>query len=216
MKKFTKLFLACAAVTAVTAAIATTAMAATPVTGDVTGSYAEGTVTLESVPAGATTVLVLDKNADTTAVKDEDILYISQDDITTTSIKLKGAPTEADATDAIVLFGCYENPADKTGFKILKAKIGETAGEEVLVGDATGDDKISTKDATAILKNASSGGAEGIEAEYVERAAYANGDYKVSTKDATCVLKCASNNGPTGAEGEYAGVRMVIPANPAE
>lgn len=211
MKKFTKLFLTCAAVTAVTAAVATTAMAAVDVTGgELTGTYADGQLSLTGLTEKAETVLVLKADADVKAVKDEDILYVNQDEFTT--IKLLGAPSEEDVQGAIVLVGYYD---ENDKFGILSGKIGGS-NEEVLVGDADGSDDITTKDATGILKYASSSGQDGIEAEYVERAAYSNGDYDVTTKDATFVLKCASNNGPTGVDGEYAGVRMVIPAKPAE
>ena len=58
MKKFTKLFLSCAAVAAVTAAVATTAMAA-EITGDVEGTFNETdktvTITTTAAELGADT-----------------------------------------------------------------------------------------------------------------------------------------------------------------
>ena len=155
MKKFTKLFLSCAAVTAVTAAVATSAMAAA-VTGDLTGTYDEetGKLTLDAAatPAGVATILVLDAGANETDVKKEDILYINQKDAETASfgdMGLLGKPT-ADGVYKVKV-GYYE--ADGTTFAIKTGQftIGNV-GTELLIGDVDASAEIDGDDATAILR----------------------------------------------------------------
>lgn len=179
MKKFTKLFLTCAAVTAVTAAVATTAMAAVDVTGgELTGTYADGQLSLTGLTEKAETVLVLKAEADVKAVKDEDILYVNQDEFTT--IKLLGAPSEEDVQGAIVLVGYYD---ENDKFGILSGKIG---GSGVLIGDADQDTYIDGSDAAEILKYKA--GLLTLEGDALE-AADADQDTYVDGSDAAEILK---------------------------
>lgn len=184
MKKFTKLFLSCAAVTAVTAAVATSAMAA-DVTGDLAGTYADGKLSLTTELSGTATVLVLKPNTSTTSVSADDILYIDQvEDGNFGVMGLKGAPSdenEADLGTYNVLVGSCVN--DEFVVKTGSFRLGSAS---VLIGDATQDGAIDLDDATAVVKH------------YMEMneltedallAADANGDNGVDLDDATCIVK---------------------------
>ena len=149
MKKFTKLFLSCAAVAAVTAAVATSAMAA-DVTGELSGTYENGKLSLDTTTfSSTTTVLVLAPDTDSTAVKADDILYIDQvEDGQLGEMGIKGAPTEETKPGTYtVMVGSYvgEEFVVKTGsFRLGAASI--------LIGDADQDGFVDGGDATAILK----------------------------------------------------------------
>lgn len=184
MKKFTKLFLSCAAVTAVTAAVATSAMAA-DVTGDLAGTYADGKLSLTTELSGTATVLVLKPNTSTTSVSADDILYIDQvEDGNFGAMGLKGAPSdenEADLGTYTVMVGSYVD--DEFVVKTGSFRLGSAS---VLIGDATQDGSIDLDDATAVVKH------------YMEMneltedallAADANGDNGVDLDDATCIVK---------------------------
>lgn len=179
MKKFTKLFLTCAAVTAVTAAVATTAMAADVTGGQLTGTYADGQLTLTGLTDKAETVLVLKAGTDTKAVKDADILYVNQDEFST--IKLMGAPSEEDAAGAIVLVGYTD---DNGQFAILQGKIG--GGASALIGDVNLDEDISLADATAIVLHYTE--TKLITDEGAKLAADTNADEDITLADATCIV----------------------------
>ncbi len=181
MKKFTKLFLACAAVTAVTAAVATTAMAAVDVTGgELTGTYENGQLTLTNLTDKAETVLVLKAETDTKAVKDSDILYVNQDEFST--IKLMGAPSEEAVAGSIVLVGYTD---DKGQFAILQGKIG--GGGDILIGDVKVDGKITLADATSVVQHFV-GNTKITDADLLV-AANTNDDDKITLADATCIVQ---------------------------
>lgn len=150
MKKFTKLFLSCAAVTAVTAAVATSAMAA-DVTGDLAGTYADGKLSLTTELSGTATVLVLKPNTSTTSVSADDILYIDQvEDGNFGAMGLKGAPSdenEADLGTYTVMVGSYVD--DEFVVKTGSFKLGSAS---VLIGDADQDGFVDGGDASVILK----------------------------------------------------------------
>ncbi len=184
MKKFTKLFLSCAAVAAVTAAVATSAMAA-DVTGDLAGTYDEATgkLSLTTELSGTTTVLVLAPGTDSTAVEAENILYIDQvEDGVLGEMGIKGAPTEeTGAGKYSVLVGSYvgEEFVVKTGtFKL--------GGTDALIGDVNLDESISLADATCIVLDYV--GSKPIEDETAKAAADCNGDESISLADATCIV----------------------------
>ena len=152
MKKFTKLFLSCAAVTAVTAAVATSAMAA-DLTGDLHGTYNEttGTLTLTDAPAGVATILVLDAGANETNVTEDAILYINQKDAETSfgAMGLLNAPKAEDTGVYKVKVGYYDN--DTFAIKTAQFTIGNV-GTELLIGDVNSNGAVDGKDATAILR----------------------------------------------------------------
>ena len=150
MKKFTKLFLSCAAVAAVTAAVATSAMAADKTLTasyetDATTGLGKVTITCDSQDT-TKTLLVLKPGSDKTAVKTTDILQIDQKD---------GAITEA-----VIPALDETKEADKGTYTVL---VGGTSGDiyvgtftigatPVLIGDADQDKFVDASDATAILK----------------------------------------------------------------
>ncbi len=197
MKKFTKLFLSCAAVAAVTAAVATSAMAADKT---LTASYSVaegasvGTVTITCASEDeAKTLLILKPGADKTAIKADDILQIDQ------------AGTIATATVPVL-----DEEADKGTYTVL---MGGTSGDiyegsfrigsgGVLVGDVNADTKINLTDATGVVKHYTK--TVVLTDADALTAADANEDEKINLSDATCIVKyyTKSTTG-TGIVGEY-------------
>ncbi|MCH5209338.1 MAG: dockerin type I repeat-containing protein [Oscillospiraceae bacterium] len=191
MKKFTKLFLSCAAVAAVTAAVATSAMAAS-VTGDVEGTYDETTGNLKlttEFAAKDATILVLAPKTNVKEVKDTDILYINQvADGKFGEMGLMGSPTD-DGTYTVMV-GSYvdDNFVVKTGTFTIGS-----AGEEILVGDADGNNRITAGDATVVLQY-SAGDKTKIKDEDFNKAAYCDGNNRITAGDATEILKYTSGD----------------------
>ncbi len=178
MKKFTKLFLSCAAVAAVTAAVATSAMAADKT---LTASYSVaegasvGTVTITCASEDeAKTLLILKPGADKTAIKTSDILQIDQaGTIATATVPV--LDEEADKGTYIVLMGGTSGDIYEGKFKIGQG--------EILMGDVDLDGKVNLTDATKIADHF-------IKAYFDETALIAanvNEDEKVNLSDATCV-----------------------------
>lgn len=178
MKKFTKLFLSCAAVAAVTAAVATSAMAADKT---LTASYSVaegasvGTVTITCASEDeAKTLLILKPGADKTAIKADDILQIDQaGTIATATVPV--LDEEADKGTYIVLMGGTSGDIYEGKFKIGQG--------EILMGDVDLDGKVNLTDATKIADHF-------IKAYFDETALIAadvNEDEKVNLSDATCV-----------------------------
>ena len=200
MKKFTKLFLSCAAVAALTAAVATSAMAAS-VTGDVTGTYDEETakLTVDASENDVTILVVKGKNP--TQIAEADIFYIDQvEDGKFGEMGLKSGVTDGTYT---VFVGSYVD--DEFEVQYGTFTLGDVDGEEVLVGDADDNGKITSADASEILKYTVN---KDNKITNVLKSAYVDGNYKLTSNDASCVLKKTVNK-----EGSMnAGVTMVIPA----
>lgn len=156
MKKFTKLFLSCAAIAAVTAAVATSAMAAeVSLTGDVLGTYNTETGKLEltapDVDQGTEATLLV-FGADVTDVTQDDVVGIDQaTNAEFANTGLKDAPQvpETGSNKYTVKLGYYADGVFtvKSGVLLL----GEEDGVEIIVGDANVDGHIRTNDANAIL-----------------------------------------------------------------
>ncbi len=207
MKKFTKLFLSCAAVAAVTAAVATSAMAAT-VTGNLAGTYDEetGKLTLTTAVSDTATVLVI-KGTNTTSVTADDVLYIDQTaDGSFGEMGLKGASAGLDDGTYTVMVGSYD---DDDVFSVTTGKfvLGD-AGEEIKLGNVNGDSSLDSDDATCILYYDASYTDDNIgdagktitisDASNMAVGTYAsgdtllagnvNGDSKLNSDDATCIL----------------------------
>ena len=151
MKKFTKLFLSCAAVAAVTAAVATSAMAAEKT---LTAEYnaadgaTVGTVTIKCASTDVTrTLLILKPNADKTNIAATDILQIDQaDDITTATVPLLSEENEADKGTYYVLMGGESGDVYVGSFKI--------GAPTVRYGEVTLNDEIvDFEDAILILQS---------------------------------------------------------------
>lgn len=183
MKKFTKLFLSCAAVAAVTAAVATSAMADDK-TLSATYSVAEGdsvgTVTINCASEDeAKTLLILKPGADTTAITKDDILQIDQaGTIATATVPI--LDEETDKGTYTVLMGGTSGDIYKGTFKI--------GSGGVLIGDVTGDSEINPSDSVAVLKHyAEIDGAELTGDALI--AADANEDGDINPSDSICILK---------------------------
>lgn len=190
MKKFTKMFLSCAAVATVTAAVATSAMAAEAT---VKATYGEndGKLTLATTATGTATVLVLDKELSAT-VADSNILYVDQtangkfgDDAGVVGLLANSDEEGVALKDGkyYVYVGYYDGDA----FKIAKDEftVGEVV-ENVLIGDADQDGYVDGGDATSILKYTVD---NFVFEKDGEKAADADQDGYVDGGDATAILK---------------------------
>ena len=179
MKKFSKLFLSCAAVAAVTAAVATSAMAA----GEISATYkaagenettAKLTIDASGYTADQKTLLIVPSSVSLDKVTADDVVQINQN----AEIVDVALPADLkDGTYTVYMGG--DGQVYSTNFKVGNAS-------SVLVGDATQDDSIDLDDATAVVKH------------YMEMntltgdaliAADANGDESVDLDDATCIVK---------------------------
>ena len=177
MKKFSKLFLSCAAVAAVTAAVATSAMAA----GEVSATYtpAETGATTASLKittnytADQKTLLIVPSSVTLDKVSADDVVQIDQN---------------ADIVDVVL-------PADlKDGtYTVYMGGDGQVYSDtfrvgagKVLIGDANQDGYVEAADATAILKYNIN---KYTFKDNGEEAADANQDGYVEAADATAILK---------------------------
>lgn len=186
MKKFTKLFLSCTAVAALTAAVATSAMAAEKT---LTAKYSVaegasvGTVTITCASEDeAKTLLILKPEADLTNITKDDILQIDQAaEIVTATVPVLDA-TEADVEankgTYTVLMGGTSGDIYKGTFKI--------GGSDVEIGNVNGDEAIDPADAVLVVQHF--GGVITLEGDqYI--AANANGDEAVDPADAVCIVR---------------------------
>lgn len=186
MKKFTKLFLSCAAVAAVTAAVATSAMAADKT---LTASYSVaegasvGTVTITCASEDeAKTLLILKPGADKTAIKADDILQIDQaGTIATATVPV--LDEEADKGTYIVLMGGTSGDIYAGQFKIGSAG--------VLIGDVDGNEDITMNDALAIARYKAAGTPLSDEGML---AADTNQDEDITMDDALCIAHYKAGN----------------------
>ena len=177
MKKFSKLFLSCAAVAAVTAAVATSAMAA----GEVSATYtpaADGATTASlkittNYTADQKTLLIVPSSVTLDKVSADDVVQIDQN---------------ADIVDVVL-------PANlKDGkYTVYMGGDGQVYSDtfrvgagKVLIGDANQDGYVEAADATAILKYNIN---KYTFKDNGEEAADANQDGYVEAADATAILK---------------------------
>ena len=158
MKKFTKLFLSCAAMAAVTAAVATSAMAAKLdkveyVAGDTADSVkitlpAEFTdttktllilekgVTLEQAAANPSTATILQIGQDA---------YTGENGVVTVPIAKKDATADADKGTYAVYMGGDQGVVYEGSFRL--------GGSDRLLGDANGNGKVQVTDALAVANH---------------------------------------------------------------
>lgn len=185
MKKFTKLFLSCAAVAAVTAAVATSAMAAEKT---LTASYGtnattglgEVTITCDSTD-DMKTLLILKPGASKDDIKTADVLQIDQAAaITKATIPALNEENEADKGTYTVLVGGTSGDIYVGTFKIGSGGI--------LVGDVDMNEDIDLDDATEIVKHAVK-----ISTLTGDALVAADTDFNddVDLDDATCIVKYA-------------------------
>ena len=183
MKKFSKLFLSCAEVAAVTAAVATSAMAAgisaTYAPADATHETATLTIDASGYTAAQKTLLVLKpgKTLETVKVSEGDVLQIDQQDGNDT-ITVALPKDLADGKYTVYMGG--DGQAYSTNFKVGNAS-------SVLVGDVNQDTKINLSDATGVVQHAMK--VKAITDADALIAADANDDSKINLSDATCIVK---------------------------
>lgn len=188
MKKFTKLFLSCAAVAALTAAVATSAMAAegdVDLKGAITGTYNAGTLTLTAPNAAdeIKTVVVLDAEGETAdpntvQIKNKNVIGIDQ--VTESEIVVKLDTTKVDTENKkyTVLVG-------GSAGKVYEAAFGKV-GSTQLLGDVDGGGAIDVSDGSAILQHFVK--VSTLEGDALQ-AADANDDGTVDVGDGSLVLQ---------------------------
>ena len=202
MKKFTKLFLSCAAVAAVTAAVATSAMAA-----DLAGvqyatdknesgaELATGTVTI-TLPTefkdATKTLLILKPGADKTKIEPAKILQIGQDAYTgkvTAKVEALSADNADQTGTYTVLMGGTEGVIYEGSFYVGN-------GQPIKVGDVTGEGDVDSMDATCVLYY-DAGLTDGAEKSgkiitvsdgSTAKVGDVTGEGDVDSMDATCIL----------------------------
>ena len=140
MKKFSKLFLSCAAVAAVTAAVATSAMAA----GKISAEYSAETASLKittKYTADQKTLLIVPSSVSLDKVTADDVVQIDQ------NAEIVDVALPADLKDGkYTVYMGGDGQVYSTNFKV-----GTGTDEEYIVGDSNSDGKIRTGDANAIL-----------------------------------------------------------------
>lgn len=178
MKKFSKLFLSCAAVAAVTAAVATSAMAA----GEVSATYtpaADGATTASlkittNYTADQKTLLIVPSSVTLDKVSADDVVQIDQNaDI----VDVVLPANLKDGKYTVYMGG--DGQAYSTNFKVGNAS-------SVLVGDVNQDASITLGDATAIVRHKT--GAAPITDADALIAADTNYDDSITLGDATCIV----------------------------
>ena len=140
MEKFSKLFLSCAAVAAVTAAVATSAMAA----GEISAEYSAETASLKittKYTADQKTLLIVPSSVSLDKVTADDVVQIDQ------NAEIVDVALPADLKDGkYTVYMGGDGQVYSTNFKV-----GTGTDEEYIVGDSNSDGKIRTGDANAIL-----------------------------------------------------------------
>ena len=191
MKKFSKLFLSCAAVAAVTAAVATSAMAAGEISATYTAAGENTTAKLTIDASGYTadqkTLLIVPSSVSLDKVTADDVVQIDQ------NAEIVDVVLPADLKDGkYTVYMGGDGQVYSTNFKVGNAS-------SVLVGDVTQDEEIDLSDATAIVNHF-------VKIETVTGdaliAADVNYDDEVDLSDATCVVnyfvKMPSGTGHAG------------------
>ena len=177
MKKFSKLFLSCAAVAAVTAAVATSAMAA----GEVSATYtpAETGATTASLKittkytADQKTLLIVPSSVSLDKVTADDVVQIDR------NAEIVDVALPADLKDGkYTVYMGGDGQVYSDTFRVGAGK--------VLIGDANQDGYVEAADATAILKYNIN---KYTFKDNGEEAADANQDGYVEAADATAILK---------------------------
>ena len=172
MKKFSKLFLSCAAVAAVTAAVATSAMAA----GEVSATYtpAADLKITTNYTADQKTLLIVPSSITLDKVSADDVVQIDQNaDI----VDVVLPANLKDGTYTVYMGG--DGQVYSTNFKVGNAS-------SVLVGDVNQDASITLGDATAIVRHKT--GAATITDADALIAADTNYDDSITLGDATCIV----------------------------
>lgn len=178
MKKFSKLFLSCAAVAAVTAAVATSAMAAGEISATYTAAGENATAKLTIDASGYTadqkTLLIVPSSVSLDKVTDGDVVQIDQ------NAEIVDVVLPADLKDGkYTVYMGGDGQVYSTNFKVGNAS-------SVLVGDVNQDASITLGDATAIVRHKT--GAAPITDADALIAADTNYDDSITLGDATCIV----------------------------
>lgn len=187
MKKFSKLFLSCAAVAAVTAAVATSAMAAAnDISAKYTAEAGAKTASLKitaNYTADQKTLLIVPSSVTLDKVSADDVVQIDQKasivDVVLPAEKSESNPDGLEAGNYTVYMG-GDGQVYSTNFKVGNAS-------SVLVGDVNQDTKINLSDATGVVQHAMK--VKAITDADALIAADANDDSKINLSDATCIVK---------------------------
>ena len=179
MKKFSKLFLSCAAVAAVTAAVATSAMAAAnDISAKYTAEAGAKTASLKitaNYTADQKTLLIVPSSVTLDKVSADDVVQIDQNaDI----VDVVLPANLKDGKYTVYMGG--DGQVYSTNFKVGNAS-------SVLVGDVNQDTKINLSDATGVVQHAMK--VKAITDADALIAADANDDSKINLSDATCIVK---------------------------
>lgn len=178
MKKFSKLFLSCAAVAAVTAAVATSAMAAGEISATYTAAGENATAKLTIDASGYTadqkTLLIVPSSVSLDKVTAGDVVQIDQ------NAEIVDVVLPADLKDGTyTVYMGGDGQVYSTNFKVGNAS-------SVLVGDVNQDASITLGDATAIVRHKT--GAAPITDADALIAADTNYDDSITLGDATCIV----------------------------
>lgn len=178
MKKFSKLFLSCAAVAAVTAAVATSAMAA----GEVSATYtpaADGATTASlkittNYTADQKTLLIVPSSVTLDKVSADDVVQIDQNaDI----VDVVLPANLKDGKYTVYMGG--DGQVYSTNFNVGNVS-------SVLIGDVNQDDEVTLADATEIILDYV--GTKEITNADAKIAADCNDDEDITLGDATCII----------------------------
>lgn len=179
MKKFSKLFLSCAAVAAVTAAVATSAMAAGGISATYTAAgenetTAKLTIDASGYTADQKTLLIVPSSVSLDKVTAGDVVQIDQ------NAEIVDVVLPADLKDGTyTVYMGGDGQVYSTNFKVGNAS-------SVLVGDVNQDASITLGDATAIVRHKT--GAAPITDADALIAADTNYDDSITLGDATCIV----------------------------
>lgn len=178
MKKFSKLFLSCAAVAAVTAAVATSAMAAGEISATYTAAGENATAKLTIDASGYTadqkTLLIVPSSVSLDKVTDGDVVQIDQ------NAEIVDVVLPADLKDGkYTVYMGGDGQVYSTNFNVGNVS-------SVLIGDVNQDASITLGDATAIVRHKT--GAAPITDADALIAADTNYDDSITLGDATCIV----------------------------
>lgn len=173
MKKFSKLFLSCAAVAAVTAAVATSAMAA----GEISAEYSAETASLKittKYTADQKTLLIVPSSVSLDKVTADDVVQIDQ------NAEIVDVALPADLKDGkYTVYMGGDGQVYSTNFNVGNVS-------SVLIGDVNQDDEVTLADATEIILDYV--GTKEITNADAKVAADCNDDEDITLGDATCII----------------------------
>lgn len=178
MKKFSKLFLSCAAVAAVTAAVATSAMAAGEISATYTAAGENATAKLTIDASGYTadqkTLLIVPSSVSLDKVTAGDVVQIDQ------NAEIVDVVLPADLKDGkYTVYMGGDGQVYSTNFNVGNVS-------SVLIGDVNQDDEVTLADATEIILDYV--GTKEITNADAKVAADCNDDEDITLGDATCII----------------------------